>query len=174
MSKWQKIDPAEINVGDLVKVRHAMGDYEETTSAVANYVTDQEIGVGPYNLYKDQGTWYIAKPKKPQLSHDEKEHFALTMPKPFPPPGFAPDATNASDELADGHSAHYWYNKYAKQLNHNERLQAVSKGRAAKLKEAEARLALKLEEIQSQLDDAMMTIDRKNSELTNLRRVFYR
>ena len=64
MSKWQKIDPAEIKAGDLVKVRHVSDAYEETTSAVATNVTDLEIGVGPYSLYKDKGTWYIAKPKK--------------------------------------------------------------------------------------------------------------
>ena len=66
MSKWQKIDPAEIKVGDRVKVRHVSDDYEETTSADVKHVTDLEIGVGPYSLYKDKGTWYIAKPKKSQ------------------------------------------------------------------------------------------------------------
>ena len=64
MSKWQKIDPAEIKVGDLVKVRHVSDAYEATTSAVATNVTDLQIGVGPYNLYKNEGTWYIRKPKK--------------------------------------------------------------------------------------------------------------
>ncbi len=64
MGKWQKIDPAEIKVGDLVKVRHVSDAYEATTSAVATNVTDLQIGVGPYNLYKNEGTWYIAKPKK--------------------------------------------------------------------------------------------------------------
>ena len=64
MSKWQKIDPDQIKAGDLVKVRHVSDAYEETTSAVATNVTDLEIGVGPYSLYKDKGTWYIAKPKK--------------------------------------------------------------------------------------------------------------
>ena len=63
MSKWQKIDPDQIKVGDRVKVRHVSDDYEETTSDV-KHVTDLEIGVGPYNLYKNEGTWYIAKPKK--------------------------------------------------------------------------------------------------------------
>ena len=64
MSKWQKIDPDQIKVGDRVKVRHVSDDYEETTSADVKHVTDLEIGVGPYSLYKDKGTWYIAKPKK--------------------------------------------------------------------------------------------------------------
>ena len=64
MSKWRKVSPDQIKAGDLVKVRHVMDDYEETTSAVATNVTDLEIGVGPYSLYKDKGTWYIAKPKK--------------------------------------------------------------------------------------------------------------
>jgi hypothetical protein len=64
MSKWQKIDPAEIKVGDRVKVRHVSDDYEETTSADVKHVTDLEIGIGPYTLHKNEGTWYIAKPKK--------------------------------------------------------------------------------------------------------------
>lgn len=64
MSKWQKIDPDQIKVGDRVKVRHVSDDYEETTSADVKHVTDLEIGIGPYTLYKNEGTWYIAKPKK--------------------------------------------------------------------------------------------------------------
>ena len=64
MSKWRKVSPDQIKAGDLVKVRHVSDAYEETTSAVATNVTDLEIGVGPYSLYKDKGTWYIAKPKK--------------------------------------------------------------------------------------------------------------
>lgn len=64
MSKWRKVSPDQIKAGDLVKVRHVMDDYEETTSAVATNVTDLQIGIGPYTLHKNEGTWYIAKPKK--------------------------------------------------------------------------------------------------------------
>ena len=64
MSKWRKVSPDQIKAGDLVKVRHVSDAYEETTSAVATNVTDLEIGVGPHSLYKNEGTWYIAKPKK--------------------------------------------------------------------------------------------------------------
>lgn len=109
MSKWQKIDPAEIKVGDLVKVRHVSDAYEATTSAVATNVTDLQIGVGPYNLYKNEGTWYIAKPKKAK-----------------------PDS-----ELADGHSAHYWRNRYNKQLDHNKQLEASNAGRRVKMQRLE-------------------------------------
>ena len=109
MSKWQKIDPAEIKVGDLVKVRHVSDDYEETTSAVATNVTDLQIGVGAYNLYKNEDTWYIAKPKKAK-----------------------PDS-----ELADGHSAHYWRNRYNKQLDHNKQLEASNAGRRVKMQRLE-------------------------------------
>lgn len=109
MSKWQKIDPAEIKVGDLVKVRHVSDAYEATTSAVATNVTDLQIGVGPYNLYKNEGTWYIAKPKKAK-----------------------PDS-----ELADGHSAHYWRNRYNKQLDHNKQLEASNAGRKVKMQRLE-------------------------------------
>ena len=109
MSKWQKIDPAEIKVGDLVKVRHVSDAYEATTSAVATNVTDLQIGVGPYNLYKNEGTWYIAKPKKAK-----------------------PDS-----ELADGHSAHHWRNKYNKQLDHSKQLEASNAGRKVKMQRLE-------------------------------------
>ena len=109
MSKWQKIDPAEIKAGDLVKVRHVSDAYEATTSAVATNVTDLQIGVGPYNLYKNEGTWYIAKPKKAK-----------------------PDS-----ELADGHSAHYWRNRYNKQLDHNKQLEASNAGRRVKMQRLE-------------------------------------
>jgi len=65
MSKWQKIDPDQIKVGDRVKVRHVSDDYEETISADVKHVTDLEIGIGDQcALYKNEGTWYIAKPKK--------------------------------------------------------------------------------------------------------------
>ncbi len=109
MGKWQKIDPAEIKVGDLVKVRHVSDAYEATTSAVATNVTDLQIGVGPYNLYKNEGTWYIAKPKKAK-----------------------PDS-----ELADGHSAHHWRNRYNKQLDHNKQLEASNAGRRVKMQRLE-------------------------------------
>ena len=109
MSKWQKIDPAEIKVGDLVKVRHVSDAYEETTSAVVTNVTDLEIGVGAYYLYKNEGTWYIAKPKKAK-----------------------PDS-----ELADGHSAHHWRNRYNKQLDHNKQLEASNAGRRVKMQRLE-------------------------------------
>ena len=109
MSKWQKIDPAEIKVGDLVKVRHVSDAYEATTSAVATNVTDLQIGVGPYNLYKNEGTWYIRKPKKAK-----------------------PDS-----ELADGHSAHHWRNKYNKQLDHSKQLEASNAGRKVKMQRLE-------------------------------------
>ena len=109
MSKWQKIDPDQIKVGDRVKVRHVSDAYEATTSAVATNVTDLQIGVGPYNLYKNEGTWYIAKPKKAK-----------------------PDS-----ELADGHSAHYWRNRYNKQLDHNKQLEASNAGRRVKMQRLE-------------------------------------
>lgn len=146
MSKWQKISPDQIKAGDLVKVRHAMGDYEETTSAVANYVTDQEIGVGPYNLYKDQGTWYIAKPKKA---------------KPFPPAGFAPDATNASDDTEPWHNADMWCDEYIKEVSRNRQLVADTTDLRVKIQETEARLKITYDNLQ----DAYATIDDQAAEI---------
>ena len=68
MGKWQKIDPAEIKVGDWVKVKHDCGEYKETTYAHVVHTDGYEIGVGPYCFYSNRGTWYIRKPKLKPLT----------------------------------------------------------------------------------------------------------
>lgn len=70
--KWQRIDPAELKVGDRVKVKHDCGDYRETTFANVVHRSDVEIGVGPYCFYPNQGTWYIRKPKKKPLTRPDE------------------------------------------------------------------------------------------------------
>ena len=114
MSKWQKIDPAEIKVGDRVK---CVDDSTDCVTTHSGIVTDLEggdivVGINGY-IHPLTGTWYIAKPKKAK-----------------------PDS-----ELADGHTAHYWRNKYNKQLDHSKQLEASNAGRRVKMqgleKEAE-------------------------------------
>ena len=68
MSKWIKADPAEIKVGDWVKVKHDCGEYKETTYAHVVHTDGYEIGVGPYCFYSNRGTWYIRKPKPKPLT----------------------------------------------------------------------------------------------------------
>ena len=114
MGKWQKIDPAEIKVGDRVK---CVDDSTDCVTTHSGIVTDLEggdivVGINGY-IHPLTGTWYIAKPKKAK-----------------------PDS-----ELADGHTAHYWRNKYNKQLDHSKQLEASNAGRRVKMqgleKEAE-------------------------------------
>ena len=65
MSKWQKIDPAEIKVGDRVK---CVDDSTDCVTTHSGIVTDLEggdivVGINGY-IHPLTGTWYIAKPKK--------------------------------------------------------------------------------------------------------------
>ena len=65
MSKWQKIDPAEIKVGDRVK---CVDDSTDCVTTHSGIVADLEggdivVGINGY-IHPLTGTWYIAKPKK--------------------------------------------------------------------------------------------------------------
>ena len=114
MSKWRKVSPDQIKVGDRVK---CVDDSTDCVTTHSGIVTDLEggdivVGINGY-IHPLTGTWYIAKPKKAK-----------------------PDS-----ELADGHTAHYWRNKYNKQLDHSKQLEASNAGRRVKMqgleKEAE-------------------------------------
>ena len=110
MSKWQKIDPDEIKAGDRVK---CVDDSTDCVTTHSGIVTDLEggdivVGINGY-IHPLTGTWYIAKPKKAK-----------------------PDS-----ELADGHTAHYWRNRYNKQLDHNKQLEASNAGRRVKMQRLE-------------------------------------
>ena len=66
MSKWQKIDPDQIKVGDRVK---CVDDSTDCVTTHSGIVTDLEggdivVGINGY-IHPLTGTWYIAKPKKP-------------------------------------------------------------------------------------------------------------
>ena len=65
MSKWQKIDPDQIKVGDRVK---CVDDSTDCVTTHSGIVTDLEggdivVGINGY-IHPLTGTWYIAKPKK--------------------------------------------------------------------------------------------------------------
>ena len=110
MSKWMKVDPAEIKVGDRVK---CVDDSTDCVTTHSGIVADLEggdivVGVNGY-IHPLAGTWHIRKPKKAK-----------------------PDS-----ELADGHTAHYWRNRYNKQLDHSKQLEASNAGRRVKLQRLE-------------------------------------
>ena len=104
MGKWQKIDPAEIKVGDRVRVKTINQPDAYDFTVFERGAT--WIGVFATVNHRE---WYIRKPKKAK-----------------------PDS-----ELADGHSAHHWRNKYNKQLDHSKQLEASNAGRKVKMQRLE-------------------------------------
>ena len=164
MSKWIKADPTALRVGDKTK---CVDDDGSETSCVVTFkgiITGIEndvvmIGEGCY-ISTDSGTWYIRsdEPKKAR-----------------PEPG-----------LVEGHNAKHWHARWVKQLTHNEQIQRSATARNEKLKRLEAEFEKanltiqKLDsayaaarkatdETQAQLDDAMLTIAERTTELANLR-----
>ena len=104
MSKWQKIDPDQIKVGDRVRVKTINQPDAYDFTVFERGAT--WIGVFATVNHRE---WYIRKPKKAK-----------------------PDS-----ELADGHTAHYWRNRYNKQLDHNKQLEASNAGRRVKMQRLE-------------------------------------
>lgn len=78
--KWQKIDPAEIRVGDLVR-RVAKGDrILQTTEGIVTTAVGKLVGpksgliyVGGVDFSASVGDWYVRRPKpaKPLTRPDE-------------------------------------------------------------------------------------------------------
>ena len=179
MSKWMKVDPATLKVGDRFKAVKIRGDHSKIVATGVVEDNDFECfgirqGQPPAALHPllydttschwfiDNYQWYIRsnEPKKA---------------KPEP-------------DLVEGHDAKFWFCRWEKQLNHNEQLQAANSGRRVKMQRLEkevkdarkdaqywqnkyAVLAASTNETQAQLDDAMLTIAEKNTELANLRKV---
>lgn len=162
--KWMKVDPTTLKVGDRFKAVKIRGDHSK---AVATGVVEDNDFEFLYDTtschwFIDNYQWYIRsnEPKKA---------------KPEP-------------DLVEGHDAKFWFCRWEKQLNHNEQLQAANSGRRVKMQRLEkevkdarkdaqywqnkyAVLAASTNETQAQLDDAMLTIAEKNTELANLRKV---
>ena len=63
MSKWIKVDPATLKVGDEVKA--AIGNVS-TIGGVIDYVRDDHLSIGtvPVSFRTWPTTWYVRKPKK--------------------------------------------------------------------------------------------------------------
>ncbi len=71
--KWQRIDPAEIKVGDRVRQVDETSEYRQTISGVVTYVTPADIEMGGASLSPNIGTWYVRRPKpsRPLTRPDE-------------------------------------------------------------------------------------------------------
>lgn len=64
MTKWIKIDPADISLGDKVRQVTTTPDYRQVVTGVVTYMNSDEIDFGGASLMPSIGTWYIRKPKK--------------------------------------------------------------------------------------------------------------
>ena len=108
VSKWMKVDPATLKVGDEVRMVDAFSMFQ-----ISGKTSPSKIGicVGGIDFTEapECRTWFVRKPKKAK-----------------------PDS-----ELADGHTAHYWRNKYNKQLDHSKQLEASNAGRRVKMQRLE-------------------------------------
>ena len=87
MSKWQKIDPAEIKVGDRVK---CVDDSTDCVTTHSGIVADLEggdivVGINGY-IHPLTGTWYIAKPKNTGTWYIAKPKKAKPPTRPDEPP----------------------------------------------------------------------------------------
>ena len=128
MSKWMKVDPATLKVGDRFKAVKIRGDHSKIVATGVVEDNDFECfgirqGQPPAALHPllydttschwfiDNYQWYIRsnEPKKA---------------KPEP-------------DLVEGHDAKFWFCRWEKQLNHNEQLQAANSGRRVKMQRLE-------------------------------------
>ena len=91
-----------------------------------------------------QGSDSVKKPRTTIKLNTKKELNGASTPKTpkeATPKTAKPKKAKPDSELADGHSAHHWRNKYNKQLDHSKQLEASNAGRRVKMqgleKEAE-------------------------------------
>ena len=87
MSKWQKIDPDQIKVGDRVK---CVDDSTDCVTTHSGIVADLEggdivVGINGY-IHPLTGTWYIAKPKNTGTWYIAKPKKAKPPTRPDEPP----------------------------------------------------------------------------------------
>ena len=108
MSKWMKVDPATLKVGDEVRMVDAFSMFQISGEACPSKIG---ICVGGIDFTEapECRTWFVRKPKKA---------------KPEP-------------DLVEGHDAKFWFGRWEKQLNHNEQLQAANSGRRVKMQRLE-------------------------------------
>lgn len=89
MSKWRKVSPDQIKVGDRVRHVEKLITGRLIRENIVKEVKPDSIRLGYCWSYSSQGTWYIAKPKKakPELSPTEKAWFTMpTISEPYTPP----------------------------------------------------------------------------------------
>jgi len=108
MSKWMKVDPATLKVGDEVRMVDAFSMFQ-----ISGKTSPSKIGicVGGIDFTEapECRTWFVRKPKKAK-----------------PEPG-----------LVEGHTATHWHRRFLKQLNHNEQLERSTSGRNQKMQRLE-------------------------------------
>ena len=108
MSKWMKVDPATLKVGDEVRMVDAFSMFQ-----ISGKTSPSKIGicVGRIDFTEAPGyrTWFVRKPKKA---------------KPEP-------------DLVEGHDATHWHRRFLKQLNHNEQIERSATARNQKLQRLE-------------------------------------
>jgi len=108
MSKWMKVDPATLKVGDEVRMVDAFSMFQ-----ISGKTSPSKIGicVGGIDFTEapECRTWFVRKPKKA---------------KPEP-------------DLVEGHDATHWHRRFLKQLNHNEQIERSATARNQKLQRLE-------------------------------------
>lgn len=89
MSKWMKVDPATLKVGDEVRWVVEITGGRVIREVVVSEVCPRSIRLGLTYIAPGNGTWYVRKPKKakPELSPTEKAWFTMpTISEPYTPP----------------------------------------------------------------------------------------
>ena len=73
MSKWMKVDPATLKVGDEVRWVVEITGGRVIREVVVSEVCPRSIRLGLAYIAPGNGTWYVAKPKKakPPVRPDE-------------------------------------------------------------------------------------------------------
>jgi len=62
--KWQKTDPADVNLSDEVRVVEEGEGVNVVYTGTITALYDDEVEMVDTRIRHDQGTWYIRKPKK--------------------------------------------------------------------------------------------------------------
>ena len=66
MSKWQKVDPATLKVGDEVRWVVEITGGRVIREVVVSEVCPRSIRLGLAYIAPGNGTWFVRKPKKPK------------------------------------------------------------------------------------------------------------
>lgn len=89
MSKWMKVDPATLKVGDEVRWIVEITGGRVIREVAVREIAPDGIRLGLAWAGRNMGTFYVRKPKKakPELSPTEKAWFTMpTISEPYTPP----------------------------------------------------------------------------------------